>query len=160
VNGIHNRGNGEFRGDEVSPRLSQFGEFMNRITQRLPHALAIAAGLVLVASFGAAATAQVHDSRAQQPAQFVADTPVNHGPPARGAPVSGAQNENCFYFNHDSRAILGQGSGTGLGDARLVCGTPVSQGPGNNCYYTNYDSGANLGQGSGRSLGNSRLVCQ
>ena len=135
---------------------------MNRIVQRLPHVLATASALVLLASFGASAIAadQGVRAQAQRPSWLLADVPSNHSIAARGAPVGQGPNDNCVYANHDSQAVLGQGSGTGLGDARLVCGTPVSQIPGNTCHYTNYDSGKNLGQGSGHGLGNSRLVCQ
>ena len=92
----------------VMPRLSRLAA--------ATAAFAFAAGLGAAA--GAAEYGQRDGYRYQSPAPVDERVPVARD---TGVPASPAPGNTCFYINYDPGAPMGQGSGSGLGRARLVC---------------------------------------
>jgi hypothetical protein len=93
---------------------------MKLVMRRLP--LLLAATAALAASFGAAAGAAEYGQRNgyqyQSPPSVDERAPLG---PELGVPASQAPGNTCLYLNYDPTAPMGQGSGGGLGRARLIC---------------------------------------
>jgi len=95
---------------------------MKLVMRRLTPLLPATAAFALVASLGAAAGAQEYGQRNGYPYQ--APPSVDERAPVApevGVPASQAPGNRCFYVNYDPAAPMGQGSGGGIGRARLVC---------------------------------------
>ncbi len=95
---------------------------MKFVMPRLSRLAAATAAFGLVAGLGTAAGAadysQRDGSRYQSPPPVVEHAPA---PAQTGVPASQAPGNTCFYINYDPTSPMGQGSGSGLGRARLVC---------------------------------------
>jgi hypothetical protein len=95
---------------------------MKYVMCRLPNLVTASAAFALAASLGAAAGAAEYGQRNGY--QYQVPPSADERPPAApevGVPASQAPGNTCFYLNYDPTAPMGQGSGSGLGRARLVC---------------------------------------
>lgn len=95
---------------------------MQFVMPRLSRLVAATAAFAFAASLGAAAGAAEYGQRNGY--RYQSPQPVDDRLPSAvetGVPASQAPGNTCFYINYDPGAPMGQGSGSGLGRARLVC---------------------------------------
>lgn len=95
---------------------------MKFVMPRFSRLVAATAAFAFAASLGAAAGAAEYAQRNGH--QYQAPPRADERAPApaeTGVPASPAPGNTCFYLNYDPAAPMGQGSGGGLGRARLVC---------------------------------------